>query len=150
MIGGAFKCRSIYAKTFDLYDRIEMEFIKMSGWIGVDFDGTLAKYEDWNGGELGDPIWPMVNQVKLWLSQGKEVRIFTARVGRGEGVSPESGRAADDAFVEEQRRLVGDWTEKHIGQRLRVTAEKDFGMIALFDDRAVRVHLNEGTLCLHC
>ena len=26
------------------------------GWIGVDFDGTIAHYEGWNGGELGKPI----------------------------------------------------------------------------------------------
>ena len=29
----------------------------MSGWIGVDLDGTLATYEEWRGLEhIGDPV----------------------------------------------------------------------------------------------
>jgi len=52
----------------------------MSGWIGVDFDCTLAEYHGWNGGELGPPIPAMVERVKAWLAEGREVRIFTARV----------------------------------------------------------------------
>ena len=51
------------------------------GWIGVDLDGTLAEYLGWQGmGHIGEPIAPMVERVKAWLAEGKDVRIFTARV----------------------------------------------------------------------
>jgi len=34
-------------------------------WIGVDLDGTLAKYGEWRGVEhIGEPIPPMVDRVK--------------------------------------------------------------------------------------
>lgn len=39
-----------------------------------------------------------------------------------------------------------DWTEKHIGVRLPATNVKGFGMIAIFDDRAIGVVQNTGEL----
>jgi len=114
-----------------------------SGWVGVDLDGTLAKYGIWNGG-IGDPIPLMVERVKKWLAEGVEVRIFTARVGSGGGYSAESGRSDDDGFAAEQRALIEAWCEKHIGCKLPVTATKDFRMIELWDDRAVQVVVNTG------
>ena len=51
----------------------------MSGWIAVDFDGTVAFYPPQPGQSLGDPIPDMVDRVKQWLAEGIEVRIFTAR-----------------------------------------------------------------------
>jgi hypothetical protein len=116
----------------------------ISGWIGVDLDGTLAKYGSWNNGQIGEPIPAMVERVKAWLAQGVEVRIFTARVGFGAGYSAESGRSDDKAFADEQRVLIEAWCEEHIGQRLRVTAVKDFAMMELWDDRAVQVIANTG------
>lgn len=103
----------------------------MSGWIGVDLDGTLAHYEGWNNGEIGEPIPLMATRVRGWLAIGQEVRIFTARVGQYEG-------------SHEQRTLIQDWTEKHFGVRLPVTATKDFAMIELWDDRAIQVEMNTG------
>lgn len=103
------------------------------GWIGVDLDGTLAHYEGWKGVDhIGKPIAPMVERVRKWLAEGKEVRIFTAR-----------------AFGKEQAAIeaIGDWCEKHIGQRLAVTCTKDYAMIELWDDRAIRVVANEGVPC---
>ena len=51
------------------------------GWIGVDLDGTLARYDGWKGPEhIGEPLMPMVERVKAWLAEGREVRIMTARV----------------------------------------------------------------------
>ena len=51
------------------------------GWMAVDLDGTLAHYDKFiSPSHIGEPIAPMVARVKKWLSQGKEVRIFTARV----------------------------------------------------------------------
>ena len=114
-----------------------------SGWIGVDLDGTLAKYGGWDGG-IGEPIPIMVERVKKWIIEGVEVRIFTARVGSGGGYSLESGRSDDNEFASEQRTLIEEWCEKHIGIKLPVTATKDFRMIELWDDRAVQVIVNTG------
>jgi hypothetical protein len=113
-------------------------------WIGVDLDGTLAKYGTWNGGQIGEPIPAMVERVRAWLAQDQEVRIFTARVGFGAGYSSESGRSDDFVFVAEQRKLIEEWCEKYIGVRLPVTAIKDFALIELWDDRAVQVIMNTG------
>ena len=100
------------------------------GWIGVDLDGTLARYDDWVGPEhIGEPIAAMVDRVKAWLGQGIEVRIMTARAWRASS---------------EDIASIQDWTEKHIGHRLPVTCEKDYGMIELWDDRAVSVRSNTG------
>lgn len=61
-----------------------------SGWIGVDLDGTIAEYHGWvSPTHIGAPIPKMVERVKVWLSEGKEVRIFTARVFPGGRVSEE-------------------------------------------------------------
>lgn len=106
-----------------------------SGWIGVDLDGTLAVYDGWKGAEhIGEPIPAMVDRVVGWLLKGMEVRIFTARVsGERQGAS-----------VDETTKLIQDWAEQHIGFRLPVTCIKDFGMIELWDDRAVQVEKNTG------
>lgn len=111
----------------------------MAGWIGVDLDGTLAFYDGWKGAlHIGEPIPEMVNLVKGWLVLGMEIKVFTARVGP-------QGRA--EATVEQIRETIQDWTEKHIGKRLEVTNQKDFGMTELWDDRAVRVIHNKGCRC---
>ena len=108
----------------------------MNSWIGVDLDGTLAKYDGWTGGtRIGDPVPDMVEIVKGHLKRGYEVKIFTARVGP-------QGRS--EHSVDEIRTAIQDWCEKHIGHRLEVTNEKDFGMVALYDDRAIAVEPNTG------
>lgn len=95
----------------------------MDGWIGVDLDGTLAHYGGWSAPDhIGEPVMPMVERVREWLNAGIEVRIFTARAWRAD---PEDITA------------IQDWTEKHVGHRLAVTCEKDYGMIELWDSRAV-------------
>jgi hypothetical protein len=71
----------------------------------------------------------MAERVKGWLAQGIEVRIVTARAWRAD---------------EEEISNIQDWLEKHIGQRLVVTCQKDYGMTQLWDDRAVSVVPNEG------
>lgn len=96
----------------------------MAGWIGVDFDGTLAEYSTPTAGR---PIAPMVARVKAWLADGVEVRIVTARAGLPDMIP-----------------AVEAWCEQHIGRRLPVTDRKDFGMIELWDDRAVQVITNTG------
>ena len=52
----------------------------MAGWIGVDLDGVLAKYDGAMGNAIGEPIKPMLAKVQDWVAAGREVRIFTARV----------------------------------------------------------------------
>lgn len=103
----------------------------MSGWTGVDLDGTLAEYHGWKGGtDIGKPIPKMVKRVKKWLKEGREVRIFTARVA----LDPKR----------EQERAIRKWCEEHVGKALLVTNEKDYGMVELWDDRAVQVRVNTG------
>jgi hypothetical protein len=102
----------------------------MSGWIGVDLDGTLAHYDGWKSPEhIGDPVPKMAERVRKWLAEGREIRIFTAR-----------------ACVPEQIKPVEDWCLKHFGVKLVVTNEKDFGMIVLYDDRCVQVEPNTGVI----
>jgi phosphoribosylamine---glycine ligase len=105
-------------------------------WIGVDLDGTLARYSGWSN-EIGEPIPEMVRRVKRWIAEGKEVRIFTAR-GSVDG----AGGAAK--YV--QLMKIYDWIEDHIGEPLEVTSQKDPQMIRLYDDRVVKVEANEGVL----
>lgn len=121
----------------------------MEDWIGVDLDGTLAEHHGWVAIDyIGPPITPMVERVKAWLAEGKDVRIFTARVDGG-AVALNMGNPAGELCkdVERIRSMIQDWTEKHLGVRLPVTNEKDYGMVELWDDRAVRVVLNTGCPC---
>ena len=113
------------------------------GWIGVDLDGTLAHYDGWNGGAIGEPVPAMLRRVEDWLAMGREVRIFTARVA-ATGKRKASGEVDSQEFADAQRQAIQDWTHKHLGVRLRVTAVKDFAMAELWDDRAIGVKLNEG------
>lgn len=104
--------------------------MSISGWIGVDLDGTLAHYDGWKGTEhIGNPVPKMVSRVKDWLKDGVSVKIFTARVCDG-----------DPATV----RVIEEWCQMHIGQILPITNMKDYGMIELWDDRCVQVRPNTG------
>lgn len=120
-----------------------------AGWIGVDLDGTLAHYDGWKGVEhVGAPIPAMLARVKQWISEGREVRIFTARVYYQQGnFVGKRGSPLDPARakeVHEARRHIDGWCKKHIGKVLPITCEKDMGMIELWDDRAVQVDINTG------
>src|SRR5271169_615604 len=113
------------------------------GWIGVDLDGTLAYYDHWRGAQhIGEPIPAMLSRVRKWLSEGREVRIFTARVEQDEVAIGTNGQAGDD--VGRVERSIRAWCKKHIGQELPVTCRKDFGMIELWDDRCIQVIPNTG------
>ena len=117
-----------------------------NGWIGVDLDGTLAHYDGWNGGAIGEPVPAMVRRVEDWLATGREVRVFTARVA-ATGKRKASGEVDSQEFADAQRLLIQDWTQRHFGARLPVTAVKDFQCVELWDDRAVRVERNTGRAC---
>jgi hypothetical protein len=106
----------------------------MDGWIGVDLDGTLAEYDRWEGPTtIGAPIPAMVDRVKRWLSEGREVRIFTARA---------CPRPHEE--LQQVLQAVEGWSLEHIGIALPITCIKDFGMEELWDDRAVSVEPNTG------
>ena len=115
------------------------------GWIGVDLDGTLAEYHDWPAdGSIGKPIPKMVERVKSWLREGKDVRIFTARVWPiGTNMEVAVGK---ERYLQasEQYWHVKDWCIKELAVFLPVTCTKDYQMIELWDDRAVQVIPNTG------
>jgi hypothetical protein len=108
------------------------------GWTAVDLDGTLARAEDGNRafghGYVGPPVPAMLQRVKRWLAEGRDVRILTARVS--------SANASD--LVAESRAAIEAWCLTHVGQVLPITAEKDYAMVELWDDRAVTVVVNTG------
>ncbi len=104
------------------------------GWYGVDLDGTLAEYDGWVGEEhIGAPIPKMVDRVKRWLHEGREVRIMTARV------APHGLQVGGIVF-----EVIERWCQEHIGQVLPITHAKDYGMIELWDDRAIQIIANTG------
>lgn len=105
-------------------------------WIGVDLDGTWARTCRWRGPtHIGPAVPLMTARVRLWLSAGWRVKVFTARYSEPEPVRSEVVRA------------VQDFTEQEVGRRLEVTNQKDYDMVECWDDRAVRVLLNTGERC---
>jgi len=103
-------------------------------WIGVDLDGTLAHYDGWKGFEhIGDPIPATVDLINKLISEGTKVKIFTAR-------------AIDPGAIP----TILDWIKVHNLPDMEVTNIKDLGMIALIDDRAIRININSGELCKEC
>lgn len=109
-----------------------------AGWIGVDLDGTLAHYDGWQGPtHIGAPIPAMVERVKRWLAEGRDVRIFTARVSHDESMPRIKEAAA-------AMTAIRKWCAEHLGRELRITNVKDYAMIELWDDRAVQVEPNTG------
>lgn len=104
------------------------------GWFGIDLDGTLAHYDGWRGPtHIGDPIPKMVERVRGFLAQGRQVKVFTARVS-----TPNPAERA------EVQQAILAWTQKHIGVGLVATATKDYAMIVLYDDRAIQIIPNTG------
>ena len=106
-----------------------------NSWIGFDLDGTLAEYHGWSkDGSIGRPIWPMVNMLKAFLTKGVKCKIFTARVCGFRNVEER------DVMI----RRIQDWCQAYVGQILEITHEKDWAMIAMFDDRCFTVEKNNG------
>lgn len=103
------------------------------GWVGIDLDGTLAKYPPQNGAIIGDAIPYMVERLRHWHQAGIEIRIFTVRAVTAKGI-----------------RQVKAWLKNNSLPDLKVTAVKDSGMIELWDDRAIRVIRNTGVVCSSC
>jgi len=95
-------------------------------WVGVDFDGTLARNDNIGHSEppypLGEPIPEMMAKVKMLLTAGITVKIFTAR-----------------ACEPQYNPIIQDWTERNGLGRLEVTNRKDFNLIRFYDDRAIPI-----------
>lgn len=132
----------------------------MRGWIGVDFDGTMATYDTWKGpAHVGEPVPAMLFRVRKWLADGREVRIFTARIWPILVVEP----AEDVALAVHhpagtiERRLEAQqaasavrlWCAEHLGRVLTLTCVKDMAMVELWDDRCVQVTPNTGEAIGH-
>lgn len=111
------------------------------GWYGIDLDGTLAYDDGWKGEEhIGEPIPAMLTRVERFLAEGKDVRIFTARVATDDNLSINQNYTR----VSAARRAITRWCETYLGQALPITCRKDMQMIALYDDRAVQIVTNTG------
>lgn len=115
-----------------------------NGWIGVDLDGTLAHYDGWRGiDHIGEPVPAMIERVRRWLSEGREVRIFTARVCENrQGDELDGSAMAARLYIEEW--LTDHGLLRPDGKPLAVTNLKDYAMDELWDDRAVQVEPNTG------
>jgi hypothetical protein len=95
-------------------------------WVGVDFDGTLARNDNIGHSQppypLGEPIPEMLAKVKSLLAVGITVKIFTAR-------------ACEPQYIP----IIQDWTERNGLGILEVTNQKDFNLIRFYDDRVIPV-----------
>lgn len=120
----------------------------MSGWIGVDLDGTLAEYHGWVAPDrIGAPILRMVERVKYWLAEGKDVRIFTARAWPL-GIERKGYTEFEWEELKKTALIAHDairrWCIEQFGKELPITCMKDCHMYELWDDRAVQVIPNTG------
>ena len=102
--------------------------------ILVDLDRTLAFHgNDFDVDHVGEPIQPMIDRIKNLIKHGFEVRIFTARW-------------CDVPNRPRMKQIIDAWTTKQFGQALKITNEKDYGTIAIYDDRAIQVQPNTGAI----
>lgn len=102
--------------------------------VACDLDGTLAHYCGWvHHADIGAPIPEMVAKVKTWLSEGKVVYIFTARMS-----------ANDHSILPEIQTAIENWCRIHVGQVLPITGRKLLSFSEIHDDRARRIVPNIG------
>ena len=101
-----------------------------AAWIGIDLDGTLARYDGWAGeNHIGEPVPLMMAFVKNLIAEGRTVKIFTARAADPEKIKP-----------------VELWLEENGLGGIEVTNVKDHNMTMLYDDRAAKVIPNTGVV----
>jgi len=97
---------------------------------GVDLDGTLAEYHEWKGVDhIGKAIPKMLNKVKGWVDEGIRIVIFTAR--------------ADDP---DSIEAIVEWLENNGIGGLEITNIKTNDISRIYDDRAIQVRRNEGSI----
>lgn len=93
--------------------------------ILVDLDGTLAHAPRgaFDPTHIGLPVQPMLNRVRKWLSEGKDVRIFTARADKPESV-----------------KAIRAWLDNLGLQAItEITNQKDYNTAEIYDDRAITI-----------
>ncbi len=102
----------------------------LAPWIGMDLDGTLARYESARGLDyIGPPVPAMADLVHKMIKNRVRVKIFTAR-----------------ACDPEQIPIIQKWLADNGFPDLEITNVKDYQMIRLYDDRCVQVERNLGRL----
>lgn len=115
-----------------------------TGYIGVDFDGTLAHHLPDGGVDgVGEPIPAMVERVRAWVANGVEVRIITARY---RVVPIAAGTHAVIRWNHTQTEMIHAFLQAQNLPRLTIQAHKCFRLLALYDDRAVAVERGTGRL----
>lgn len=98
------------------------------GWIGVDLNGTLARYVDGQPHEhIGEPVPKMLARVRAWLEQDITVKVVTVR-------------ASDPGAV----LRIRQWLDRHGLQRVDITDRKAPDCWEMWDDRCVQVIPNTG------
>jgi len=124
------------------------------GWIGFDLDGTLAKYDGWQGlDHIGEPIEAMVRLAKKFHAEGKHIKILTARVAprqNEDGVFGEQGIILKNEYGVDQHYVasyfIRKWCEANLGFVPEIVHQKDHLMLELYDDRVKQVVPNKGVL----
>jgi hypothetical protein len=93
-------------------------------WVGFDFDGVLVEFPG-PGEPYGRDIPTMVNLLRLFIENGRQVKILSARAG-----NPAS------------KAIVQDWLEYH-NIDIQITDKKDFSLACIIDDLAVTSRAGE-------
>lgn len=132
--------------------------VEGKGWYGFDLDGTLAKYDKWEGiDHIGEPVKPMVDLIRKMHDEGKVVKILTARVAPcrlEDGTIGEQftwltpAPSSDPAAKYTATQYIQDWCEEvaQLGFIPEIVYQKDHLMLELYDDRVKQVVPNEGLL----
>ena len=132
--------------------------VEGKGWYGFDLDGTLAKYDKWEGiDHIGEPVKPMVDLIRKMHDEGKVVKILTARVAPRrleDGTIGEQftwltpAPSSDPAAKYTATQYIQDWCEEvaQLGFIPEIVYQKDHLMLELYDDRVKQVVPNEGLL----
>lgn len=125
-----------------------MSMDKSKEWIAIDLDRTLVRYDEWVSiFTIGEPLQPMVDLVKMFLRQGKRVKIFTSRVAGFQYTNTKLDRISGKHVTRaEIVKPIHGLCMELFGTRLEVTAEKDENCVAIYDDIAIRVERNTGKL----
>lgn len=131
------------------------------GWYGFDLDGTLAKYDKWEGiDHIGELIVPMVKLIKQMHDEGKTVKILTARVSPRPVPDTKPNPYMEGNWCIQEpdvqtwalkdvwtaKEFIQEWCYRNLEFIPEITHEKDHLMLELYDDRVKQVIPNTGVL----
>lgn len=107
--------------------------------IAIDLDKTLAFHESsWGVSRVGEPIVPMVEKVKEWLTKGYKVTIFTSRVNEFDRSSKKE--------IDEQVKMIEEFLNRAGLPLLPITSIKRRYFTHYVDDRSYHVERNLGKI----